>query len=115
MRGIGVDIASIGRFHHRFDRLAPRILSAGERQRVPATGHGQWLAGRWAVKEAIIKTGYFRTRRFAWAWIDVQTQPRSGLQVAVYDPDHHRFRPEPQLLVSISHSQSQAVAIAVWM
>jgi holo-[acyl-carrier protein] synthase len=56
--GIGCDIVELRRFKEDPDRLARRILTQGEfavYQQLPPIRTIEWLAGRFAAKEAIVK------------------------------------------------------------
>ncbi|HAO61584.1 MAG: holo-[acyl-carrier-protein] synthase [Firmicutes bacterium GWF2_51_9] len=56
--GIGCDIVELRRFKEDPDRLARRILTQGELaiyQQLPPIRIIEWLAGRFAAKEAIVK------------------------------------------------------------
>lgn len=113
---LGVDVVLIKRFR----QLSPknfyaRFLTAQEmdyckQHALPA----QWVAGRWALKEAIFKTGYFTKRVFAWKNIMITYDQSGSLLVYVWRSDKAIFTPEEQLAISVSHNQEQVVAVAAW-
>jgi len=104
---IGVDIVEVSRIRIAMEnpRFAARILTLRE---LSIGSTVQFIAGRWAAKEAVAKAvGTHLT------WQDVEILPdQSGRPIAIVDPaklDLVRFR----LHVSISHEKGHAVGIAV--
>ena len=103
IRAVGVDIVSVARIAHamRRPRFAERILTAAERQ--ACTGP-EWLAGRWAAKEAVAKCWPVPLR-----WLDVEVLPtEAGPPLVTVEG-----RQVSRLHLSISHERESAVAFAV--
>lgn len=100
---VGVDIVEVSRIQEalRNPRFAARILTPEE---LALGSSAQFVAGRWAVKEAIAKAvGTHLT------WHDVSVLPDdSGRPVA-----HVLLEPGLRLHVSISHEKGHAVGMAV--
>lgn len=119
--GHGVDIVEVARISDLLDRHADRFLErcftpaerayAAERKRGP-----EHLAGRFAVKEAVLKvigTGW----RDGIAWTDVETRPEpSGAPaLIVHGPvaDAARQLGIDRWHVSISHTTTLAMASVI--
>jgi len=104
--GIGIDIVDVGRIRAamRSARFLPRILRPEE---VHSNPSAEWVAGRWAAKEAIAKALGIHLR-----WHDVSIVSGSdGKPSAVL---HHSRNPIPIYIhLSISHEHQYAVAMAV--
>lgn len=99
----GVDITYIPRFKDKND-LAKRILSANELQfYIAAQNKAEFLAGRFAAKEAFIKANVHKTERIAMQSIEVLYEG-NGHPVIVYEGKKHE--------VSISHDGDYAIAVA---
>ncbi len=103
IHGIGVDLAKISRFENQ-EALAKKILSLQE-YRVYINHHhpAQYLAGRFAAKEAFIKA--FRQVKFpALSAIEVLSES-DGAPFIVFK--------KKKFLVSISHDGEYAVAMVI--
>lgn len=105
IRGVGVDIISVARIAKAMEEphFTQRILTPAERETPPSA---EYLAGRWAAKEAIKKALPAIN-----SWQDVEVISKDGPPVC-------RILNEalPQNLkiwVSISHEKDHAVAMAV--
>lgn len=103
IRGVGIDIVSIARIakameHNSFVR---RILRDDE---LIASPTAEWVAGRWAAKEAIAKA-----YRDPLAWHDVFVSPmrKAPLEARIL------CSPSSLVHVSISHDDGFAAAIAL--
>lgn len=100
---IGVDIVEVSRIEEALKnpRFASRILTPAE---LEVGSSAQFVAGRWAVKEAIAKAvGTHLT------WQDVSVLPDAhGRPVA-----HLALDADLSLHVSISHEKGHAVGMAV--
>lgn len=95
---IGCDIVNLNRFAARQDRWAQRILTEKEQQEYRNRANKlEYLAGRWAVKEAIYKASGLLSG------FDVLTGPSGKPYVngAEY------------ISVSISHEKTHVFAIAL--
>lgn len=105
IRGVGVDIVEVTRIRDAMvhPRFVERILTPAERSRELTV---DYVAGRWAVKEAVAKAVSITLR-----WHDLEV---------VNDPDGRpvvRFlasAPIGDVHVSISHEKGHAVGFAVW-
>lgn len=82
--GIGTDITSVERFNNsrqHMDRLADKILTDSEQEEYQKLNdnHGNFLAKRWAVKEAVSKafgTGISGETR--WKSIEIRHNKHTG-------------------------------------
>ena len=93
---IGCDIVKISRFKNNLIKLADNILSVREMEEFDLTSNKiQYLAGRWAAKEAIFKaTGYKRM---------TVLNKSNGAPYVLDNPD---------IQISISHEKEYAIAFA---
>jgi holo-[acyl-carrier protein] synthase len=100
--GIGVDIVSVPRIEEAMKRagFVERILTPRERERDLTA---QYVAGRWAVKEAVAKSF---GRALDWHQVEILGEAPQ----CVLAPE---LRGEGQVLVSISHERDHAVGMAV--
>lgn len=117
--GIGTDIAELARFQQMdLDRLATRILTKQEQQQIPTSERRklEFLAGRFAAKEAIAKAfgtgiGAFFSFRDAAIIPDDTGKPEvhlsSALQRKLPNADTIRVH------LSISHSGQHVIAMVV--
>jgi holo-[acyl-carrier protein] synthase len=105
--GIGIDMVSIPRIARAMKnpRFISRVLRSDE---IPSSVTTQWLAGRWAAKEAVSKAlGTHLT------WHDVSInyaasgKPTVQLHVAGGEYEHIIIH------LSISHERSDAIAMVV--
>lgn len=99
--GIGNDIVKIERFKKNQDKLAQRILSAQEYEIYMQKNRSiEFLAGRFAAKEAIIKAS---------------NQTLSMQQISVlYKDDKPAVMIENEVfLLSIAHEREYATAVAI--
>jgi len=94
---IGIDITNISRFSDDKDRFAEKILTADELAEYEKS-HSKlnYLAGRWAAKEAIFK---------ACGLIDVSVLSEDSGRP--YIKDHEEIN------ISISHDTEYAIAVAI--
>ncbi len=102
MKGLGLDLVSIARVKKAMDRpgFLERILTEKEREVVTTP---ESVAGRWAAKEALFKTGC-GVKAFQDAEI---LSDESGAPRIV--------RPEGSFLLSITHEKEMAAAVVVWL
>jgi len=116
---IGIDIVETARIAKDLstygDRFLNRILGPDElklyEQRADRI---QFLAGRFAAKEAVVKAlGRYLSRRPAWASIQI-VYDDSGNPELLLPSDLQDQLARVRCLVSISHSRSSAVAMAVF-
>jgi holo-[acyl-carrier protein] synthase len=120
IKGIGTDILEIERLERLdLERLAFKILTEQEREKIPIKPHRRYefLAGRFAAKEAIAKAcGTGIGQHIGWRDIEILPNEKGKPQV------HLSERVQEKLLagqsyaihLSISHSHGMAVAMAVW-
>jgi holo-[acyl-carrier protein] synthase len=103
IRAVGVDVVSVERIIRamRRVRFVERVLTPAERL---ACSGPEWLAGRWAAKEAVAKCWPERLN-----WHDVEVLPTAA------GPPRATVKGQsiPGLHVSISHERETAVAFAV--
>ena len=66
--GTGIDIVQVSRVAElceRYgERFTGRVLSPGEKERIPPAGRDQYISGRFAAKEALVKASGARALRF---------------------------------------------------
>lgn len=125
IRGLGTDVVEVSRiealWQRQGDKLLARVLAPVELERIhqlPAQRQVEYLAGRFAAKEAIAKAigrglGHLQMARVAVA-ADEQGRP-----TVVWTPDE---RADQEWLeaaagvwhVSISHTVQVALATAIW-
>lgn len=105
--GIGVDIVQISRIEHamRRRRFVERILHPTERQRATDP---EWVAGRWAAKEAIAKS---LGRPLRWHDVIIEVTESGAPKVLIRRPD--LAVAALRLHVAISHDHGCAVAFAI--
>ena len=114
IKGIGIDIIELDRIEAslgKSDRLAARVLTASElgkyeeltnwRRRI------EYLAGRFAAKEACAKALGTGIGKLSFRDIEVTNDEKGAPKLTVQGYDHYIF------LLSISHSKEYAVAQVV--
>lgn len=104
MRSVGIDIIEVNRIEN-IEELAKRILSKKEIilfNQYSLQRQQEFLAGRWALKEAIFKA-----------------LPQEKLTFKNIDINYNQYN-QPitivknyQLLLSLSHNETNAIAIAI--
>lgn len=119
--GIGTDITSVDRFNNsrqHMDRLADKILTDyewGEYQKLNGN-HGNFLAKRWAVKEAVSKafgTGISGDTR--WKSIEVRHNQHTGAPTVCF---YNKLRESVEVLgarchITLSDEGTMVAAFAV--
>ena len=120
-RGIGIDAVTIGRVREARtrhpDACPARILGPAELDLLRASATpDQFLAGRFAAKEAVMKllgTGWAQGVRFT--DIEVLRSPDGIPLVTLHDVAAVRARSLGirQVLVSITHTRDLAMAVAI--
>lgn len=105
--GIGVDIVQVSRIEHamRRPRFVERILHPMERQNA---ADPEWVAGRWAAKEAIAKSLGLLLR---WHDVIIGVSESGAPKATLRRPDLALI--PLRLHVSISHDHGYAVAFAI--
>lgn len=104
---VGTDVVSLQRIASAMEKpeFIDRILSANEQQRTITV---EYLAGRWASKEAIKKCLPYLNK---WHQVEVINNVGSAPEVTIhhpeFDPEHHKIH------LSISHERDIAIAFAV--
>jgi holo-[acyl-carrier protein] synthase len=103
--GLGCDIVQISRIEKQADALAKRILSEKELEIYEAKGKNQleFLAGRFAAREALIKAG-------------VSAEKTSAIEILnAYNGAPYLVQEVPgeKILLSISHEKDYAMATAI--
>ncbi|GAA5417473.1 holo-[acyl-carrier-protein] synthase [Paraliobacillus ryukyuensis] len=109
INGIGIDIAELNRFHHdRQQRLAEKILTETELQQFQNCKTEkrklEFLAGRFAAKEAFAKAYGTGIGKLAFKDIEVTTNQLGAPSIQSF----HTAR--QNVFLSISHSEHYAVA-----
>jgi holo-[acyl-carrier protein] synthase len=118
VKGIGIDILEIDRFHRSVDqfgnRLLNRIFTPGEIEYCsPKFNKYQHFAARFAAKEAFSKalsTGLRGT--FGWKDVEIVNDAMGRPHFRLHGSLGGRFGGS-SLLLSLSHSESHVVAMVV--
>ena len=119
--GIGLDLVEIDRIravHRRHgSRFVDRVYTPEEQTRIARLNDpAPYLAGRWAVKEAVMKAlGTGLTGGITWQDINVRRDPSGAPRVALSGAARGRARAlgMGRILVSITHGRDLAVAQAI--
>jgi holo-[acyl-carrier protein] synthase len=116
--GIGIDIVSLSRverLHARFgERFEKRLYTPQESDQ--AKGRTAYLAGRFAVKEALLKAlGTGLTDGIRWGDIETVTQPSGAPETRCYGRVTSLLdsRKVSKIWTSISHEKDQVVALVI--
>lgn len=104
----GIDIIEIKRIEKVFQkygqRFLERFLTAEEIQNIPSRYPARYLAGRWAVKEALIKAS---GKIISWKDIAILRAAEGAPQVVL------KGKNATNIKVSLSHSRDYAIAVAI--
>jgi holo-[acyl-carrier protein] synthase len=119
--GIGVDIVDVGRVHgllERYrDRFVKRVFTDAEnRYANKSVKSAERLAGRFAVKEAVLKAfGTGKSQGILWRDVETVPGPKGRPKVNLYgNADKYlKILHANQIHVSISHDGGKAVAFVV--
>src|SRR5579875_3640591 len=118
--GLGTDVIQISRIQQSLERygehVATRILSNPELSafRILSPGRqAEFVAGRFAAKEAIAKAVGCGLARLKMSSVDISVGDR-GLSVTWLNEMPVGVQKDDQILVSISHSEDTAFAVAIW-
>lgn len=109
IRGIGIDMIEIDRIKQAIQRnaaFAGRILTERERREYQQiSGHRsvEFLAGRFAAKEAYAKARGTGIGRLSWQDICVRKSPEGAPYIESADQDE-------KIHISISHTKQHAIA-----
>lgn len=113
--GIGIDIVEMDRIKQLLDKqdsFFKRILTPAEREQWQSLDKGrqvEYVAGRFAVKEAISKAlGTGVGREFSWQDVSI-LQSDSGAPTVIWQRSQHSTHTH----ISISHSKQYACAQAI--
>ena len=105
VKGIGIDIVSIRRIKEMFDqygeKFVERVLSSNEKEEFKKrVKKVEFLAGRFAVKEAITK---------------VLEKPVAFRDLEILDDEYEKpyIKGLSNIIISISHEEEFAVAVAI--
>ncbi len=119
--GTGIDIVEIDRIRgmaqRHGERFVGRVYTDDERRRLALLADpAPYLAGRWAVKEAVMKAlGTGLTGGITWKDINVVRDPSGAPRVVLSGVARARARElgMGRMLVSITHGRDLAVAHAM--
>lgn len=105
IKGVGVDIVSVKRIkkilENHGERFLNRILTENEKNELKNKGNTEeFLAGRFAIKEAIVKTLN-------------EPIPFNKIDISYNEFSKPIAREFPDILISISHEREFAVAVAI--
>lgn len=117
---LGVDIVELPRIRAVYERhprrFVERIYTPGERRRLETLRDPvPYLAGRWAVKEAVFKVlGTGLSGGVSWQDVNVVREPSGAPAVELSGKSAERARTIglDRILVSISHGRDHAIAVA---
>lgn len=118
VKGIGVDILEIARFHRSVEQFGNRLLNrvftpAEIEYCVTKFNSYQHFAARFAAKEAFSKalsTGLRGT--FGWKDVEIVNDALGQPRIRLHGALHGQFSAS-SLLLSLSHSESHVVAMVV--
>lgn len=104
--GVGTDIVDVERIGRamRSPRFLPRILRADELRANPTP---EWVAGRWAAKEAVAKALGLHLK---WHDVAIVAEKDGKPSVVLHN---QAARDELRIHLSISHERRMAVAVVV--
>jgi holo-[acyl-carrier protein] synthase len=119
--GIGVDIVDVGRVHallERYrDRFVQRVFTDAEnRYANKSVKSAERLAGRFAVKEAVLKAfGTGKSQGILWRDVETVPGPKGRPKVNLYGnaDKYMKYLNADRVHVSISHDGGKAVAFVV--
>lgn len=118
VKSIGIDIVDIERIRHNLDRFGQRfvnrILSRDEQSLLEnRSDRIQFLSGRFAAKEAVIKAlGVYLSRRPAYALIQILNDP-SGFPQLSLPANLSSKLGRASCKLSITHERRYAAAVAI--
>ena len=101
--GVGIDVIEISRIVHAMedDAFSSVVLAPAERTNVCTP---EWLAGRWAAKEAVAKAVGTHLR---WHDVEIFDDERGGPLVSLRGPS------QPRVHLSLSFGGGLACALAI--
>lgn len=115
--GIGTDIVEIDRLSSALGRLSERVFTAAELNRAATTVHRlEYLAGRWAAKEALAKAlGCGFGSKCSWLDIEITNDPAGKPQMILSGVTRATFEAlgGRKVHLSISHEKNYATAMVV--
>ena len=111
---MGIDVVRVQRIRHLVDKwdsaFLDRIFTGPELEYcLPKRRRYEHLAGRFAVKESVIKA---IGKKIPWKSIEVSSEPNGRPYVTV-DGDYGRDISGEKFSISITHLENYALAIAV--
>lgn len=117
--GVGVDLAGVTRIagvlERRGEAVSRRLLSPNEFQlfvTMSSTRQAEFLAGRFAAKEAVAKAIGCGLARLQPASVDIQVGA-AGLSVRFLGRPPAHLEPHDTVHVTISHAEGMAIAFAL--
>jgi holo-[acyl-carrier protein] synthase len=116
IRGIGVDIVSVSRIERLMDKygekILRRILSGHERENMPRAGAAEYVASRFALREALVKATGWKDLHYPSVTVSKDESGRPYLEGEAFG----RRQVDPgEFQVSLSHEREYAVAFVVWV
>lgn len=118
--GVGLDIAEIDRIEHSLERFGKRflhrILAPGEHRGLPRIRQAQYVAVRFAAKEAAVKalgTGF--SLGIGFHDLEVVKNPAGKPDMILHGPALERMRTigGKHAVLSLTHAQNVAAAVVV--
>ncbi len=119
VKSVGLDLVEIARIDHDLrlygERFARRILGEGEWEIfINKRRQAQFLAGRFAAKEAVIKAlGVYLKERPGFGEIQIINDPAGQPQLQLSERVQ-RILPVFRSLISITHDNYYAAAVALF-
>lgn len=117
--GLGTDVVQIRRIKEAYerlgDKLAQRILSThemGDFKNFPASRKVEFLAGRFAAKEAIAKAAGCGLAKLKMRTVSIVLE-KHGLSIKWNKIEHEPSYASLRWHVSISHTSDSAFAVAI--
>jgi len=114
IRGLGIDLVRVPRIRHLVDKwdraFLDRVFTGHELDYcLPKRRRYEHLAGRFAVKESVIKA---IGKKIPWKSIEVSSEPNGRPYVTV-NSDYRRDISGENISISITHLENYALAIAI--
>lgn len=119
IKGLGIDIIEIERIAKAIDRPGEHFIERlfTKNERPPATSAKNHLvtyySGRFAAKEAVVKSLGTGFRGITWHDIEVLNDSLGKPYVKLSPSVSERFG-NPELLITISHCKTTACAVCIW-
>ncbi len=116
IRGIGVDIVSVSRIEGLMEKYGEsflqRILSDEEMERIPSARAAEYVASRFALREALVKATGWKDLRYPSVVVGNNNEGKPFFEGTAF----RERRADPgEFQISLSHEREYAVAFVVWV